>query len=412
MSQPISFAPPPSTWCDSRSTCCGPRASLRQHTFCAKLKPSRSLSIKPALISSPTDSSLASQGRVAISRARRCFRPALSRNASSFSKRSYRISHGLRSFRTVSRPRPSPGAHSLHPTGRGCGSTPRPKDRYLRRAARDAIASAFLDMMKARDQALLVMSSNLFSRRRKDIVDLAAKHRIVTLYEHPQYAEAGGLMSYGANTDDMLRGASAVYSDKILRGAKPGDLPIEQPKNPSRSRIGKRPRNFMIRGGRRSLGFALLALFVSACESTMSVEDAKKVTASFSGASFVPPPRTIIDIATLVQPDESTRRWMERQRLNAAQPSEGRDDLSLGPFYYRRALTNRRLGRFRQAAEAFSRAAELVKPGTPSNCCPWPVDLGIDLLKTRAETRGSRWRLLACDRRLQRHDRCCCRPGQ
>jgi putative ABC transport system substrate-binding protein len=93
---------------------------------------------------------------------------------------------------------------------------------------RDAIASAFLDMMKARDRALLVMSSNFFSRRRKEIVDLAVKHRIVTLYEHPQYAEAGGLMSYGANTDDMLR-SSAGYIDKILRGAKPGDLPIEQP---------------------------------------------------------------------------------------------------------------------------------------------------------------------------------------
>jgi putative ABC transport system substrate-binding protein len=93
---------------------------------------------------------------------------------------------------------------------------------------RDALASAFLDMMKARDQGLLVMSTNFFSSRRKEIADLAVKHRIVTLYEHPQYAEAGGLMSYGAHTDDMLRG-SAVYVDKILRGAKPGDLPIEQP---------------------------------------------------------------------------------------------------------------------------------------------------------------------------------------
>jgi len=82
--------------------------------------------------------------------------------------------------------------------------------------------------MKARDQGLLVMSTNFFSSRRKEIADLADKHRIVTLYEHPQYAEAGGLMSYGAHTDDMLRG-SAVYVDKILRGAKPGDLPIEQP---------------------------------------------------------------------------------------------------------------------------------------------------------------------------------------
>jgi putative ABC transport system substrate-binding protein len=93
---------------------------------------------------------------------------------------------------------------------------------------RDAIAAAFLDMMKARDQALLVMSSNFFSRRRREIVDLEVKHRIVTLYEHPQYAEAGGLVSYGASSDDMLRG-NAVYIDKILRGSKPGDLPIEQP---------------------------------------------------------------------------------------------------------------------------------------------------------------------------------------
>lgn len=93
---------------------------------------------------------------------------------------------------------------------------------------RDALASAFLDMMKARDQALLVMSSNHLATRRQEIVDLAAKQRIVTLYEHPEYAKAGGLMSYGANTDDMLR-SSAMYVDKILRGIKPGDLPIEQP---------------------------------------------------------------------------------------------------------------------------------------------------------------------------------------
>jgi ABC-type uncharacterized transport system substrate-binding protein len=92
----------------------------------------------------------------------------------------------------------------------------------------DALASTFLDMMKARDQALLVMSSNFFVARRKEIVDLAVKHRIATLYEHPEYTEAGGLISYGAETTEMLR-RSAVYVDKILRGAKPGDLPIEQP---------------------------------------------------------------------------------------------------------------------------------------------------------------------------------------
>jgi putative ABC transport system substrate-binding protein len=91
-----------------------------------------------------------------------------------------------------------------------------------------ALASVFGRMLKARDQALLVMSTHFFSRRRSVIASLAGKYRIATLYEHPQYTDAGGLMSYGATSDDMLRG-NALYIDKILRGAKPGDLPIEQP---------------------------------------------------------------------------------------------------------------------------------------------------------------------------------------
>jgi putative ABC transport system substrate-binding protein len=93
---------------------------------------------------------------------------------------------------------------------------------------REAVAATFLEMMKARAQALLVMSSVLFFARQKDIVDLAVKHRIVTIYEHPEYVEAGGLMSYGADSTEMERRA-AVYIDKILKGVKPGDLPIEQP---------------------------------------------------------------------------------------------------------------------------------------------------------------------------------------
>jgi putative ABC transport system substrate-binding protein len=58
-------------------------------------------------------------------------------------------------------------------------------------------------------------------------VQLAAKHRLPTTYTVPEYVEAGGLMSYGQNLANNFRRA-ATYVDKILKGAKPGDLPIEQ----------------------------------------------------------------------------------------------------------------------------------------------------------------------------------------
>jgi putative ABC transport system substrate-binding protein len=63
---------------------------------------------------------------------------------------------------------------------------------------------------------------------RKAIVDHAAAHRIAAVYELQNFVEPGGLMSYGVNIPEMQRRA-AVYVDKILKGAKPADLPIEQP---------------------------------------------------------------------------------------------------------------------------------------------------------------------------------------
>jgi putative ABC transport system substrate-binding protein len=63
---------------------------------------------------------------------------------------------------------------------------------------------------------------------RQAIVDLAAAHRIPAIYDLQNFVEPGGLMSYGVNTAEMERRA-AVYVDKILRGAKPADLPVEQP---------------------------------------------------------------------------------------------------------------------------------------------------------------------------------------
>jgi putative ABC transport system substrate-binding protein len=99
---------------------------------------------------------------------------------------------------------------------------------FIVRRAED-LAGAFLGMNRNHDQAVVVVGSAGFMFvHRKAIIDLAAAHRIPAIYEYQVYVEAGGLMSYGANTSEMQRRA-AGYVDKILRGAKPADLPVEQP---------------------------------------------------------------------------------------------------------------------------------------------------------------------------------------
>jgi putative ABC transport system substrate-binding protein len=87
---------------------------------------------------------------------------------------------------------------------------------------------AFSDMTRARAGALTVLPSSMFSRERRRLVDLAAKHRLPAVFPFREFADAGGLMSYGPNLADLLRRA-ATYVDKILKAAKPGDLPVEQP---------------------------------------------------------------------------------------------------------------------------------------------------------------------------------------
>ena len=96
----------------------------------------------------------------------------------------------------------------------------------VRRAA--DLAPAFLGMKKNRDQGLLVTSPAFMFVHRKAVIDLAATHRIPAIYELQVFVEPGGLMSYGVNASEMQRRA-AVYVDKILKGAKPAELPIEQP---------------------------------------------------------------------------------------------------------------------------------------------------------------------------------------
>jgi len=89
-------------------------------------------------------------------------------------------------------------------------------------------ADAFAKMSRAHVDALLVETDAMFFSERARIVELAATHRLPAIYGERQFADAGGLMTYGTNLPASFRRA-ASYVDKILKGAKPGDLPIEEP---------------------------------------------------------------------------------------------------------------------------------------------------------------------------------------
>jgi len=90
------------------------------------------------------------------------------------------------------------------------------------------IEGIFSLMTRERVQAFILIPTPLFTYHRKVIVDLASKSRLRGIYPHRGYVEAGGLMSYAANNADLFRRA-ASFVDKILKGANPADLPVEQP---------------------------------------------------------------------------------------------------------------------------------------------------------------------------------------
>ena len=92
------------------------------------------------------------------------------------------------------------------------------------------IENAFSMMAQKKTGAVIVMVDALFNQQVRQIAELAAKNRLPTISGLREYVEAGGLMSYGQNLADNFRRA-ATYVDKILKGAKPGDLPVEQPTN-------------------------------------------------------------------------------------------------------------------------------------------------------------------------------------
>ena len=90
------------------------------------------------------------------------------------------------------------------------------------------IEQAFSTMRRENARAVIVAADPLFTQQRRQIAELAVKHRLPSAFTLREFVEAGGLMNYGQNFADHYRRA-ATYVDKILKGAKPGDLPVEQP---------------------------------------------------------------------------------------------------------------------------------------------------------------------------------------
>jgi len=99
--------------------------------------------------------------------------------------------------------------------------------RYLNVLDPKDLETTFRSAAKGRADALVLLGNPILNAHRKPIVDLAAKHRLPAIYSRPEYIESGGLMYYGTSYNDSFRRA-ATYVDKILKGAKPGELPVEQ----------------------------------------------------------------------------------------------------------------------------------------------------------------------------------------
>ncbi len=98
----------------------------------------------------------------------------------------------------------------------------------LVRGGRSKIKSVLSAISREHPDGLIVASSALILRHNAQIIEFTAKRRLPTMYSQSRFVKEGGLMSYGANMSDMFR-QTATYVDKILKGAKPADLPVEQP---------------------------------------------------------------------------------------------------------------------------------------------------------------------------------------
>ena len=100
--------------------------------------------------------------------------------------------------------------------------------RSLKVAGAAEYENAFRTAQRERAEAILVLPSPFFSAHRARLIELAARYRLPAMYEFKDYVQDGGLMSYGPNINAMFR-SMASYVDRILKGAAPGDLPIERP---------------------------------------------------------------------------------------------------------------------------------------------------------------------------------------
>jgi putative ABC transport system substrate-binding protein len=102
------------------------------------------------------------------------------------------------------------------------------KFQYLDVRDQKDIASVFRDAADGNSDAVLVLAGSIFNSHRTQVIELASKNRLPAIYPYPGYIGDGGLMTYSASFNDLFHRA-ATYVDKILKGAKPADLPVEQP---------------------------------------------------------------------------------------------------------------------------------------------------------------------------------------
>ncbi len=121
-----------------------------------------------------------------------------------------------------------PGHAPMLPQAEGAARALGVQLQFLEARTPSEIEAAFAAMSSQRAGGILVLRDALFRAQRAQIVALAAKRRLPAVYGLREESEAGGLIAYGASVPQMFRRA-ATYVDKILKGAKPSDLPVEQP---------------------------------------------------------------------------------------------------------------------------------------------------------------------------------------
>ena len=118
-------------------------------------------------------------------------------------------------------------AQALRETERAAGAL-KVQLQYLEVQGPKDVETAFREASKRRADAVLVLQSAVLTSHRKQLIELAVKSRLPAIYDRAEFVEDGGLMTYSVSSTDLFRRA-AYYVDKILKGAKPADLPVEQP---------------------------------------------------------------------------------------------------------------------------------------------------------------------------------------